>query len=161
MSLLATGMGGPRAAVVTADLAEVGVRRAIRIGTCAALGPEPACGDLLVALEAQAWSGGRPGAPTLATPELTGRLRRKLGIGRGARPAIVASLDTLHEHGSAEAGGYADNADAVDMQTATLLAQGERLGVAIAAVLIVAEDAAGEVADDEVVETAEIGRGHV
>ena len=33
-------MGGPSAALVLADLAELGVRRAIRVGTCAALEPE-------------------------------------------------------------------------------------------------------------------------
>ena len=154
LTVQSTGMGGPSASLVLADLAELGVRRAVRVGTCAALEPEPVCGDLLVVLEAQAWSGGSPGASTLASPELTGRLRRQLGIGRGARPAIVASLDILHEHGAAEAGGYAGNVDAADMQTAALLAQGERLGVAIAAVLIVAEDAGGEIADDEAVEAA-------
>ena len=35
-----TGMGGPSAALVLADLAELGVRRAIRIGTCTALAPD-------------------------------------------------------------------------------------------------------------------------
>ena len=41
-------MGGPSAALVLADLAELGVRRAIRVGTCVATrarGCEP--GDLL------------------------------------------------------------------------------------------------------------------
>ncbi len=154
LTVQSTGMGGPSAALVLADLAELGVRRAVRVGTCAALEPEPACGDLLVVLEAQAWSGGRLGLSTLAAPDLTGRVRRELGIGRNARPAIVASLDTLHEHGAAEAGAYVGTADAADMQTAALLAQGERLEMEIAAVLIVAEDADGEIADDEVVETA-------
>jgi uridine phosphorylase len=153
LTVQATGMGGPSAAIVLADLAELGVRRAVRVGTCTALEPEPACGDLLVVLEAEAWSGGRPGAPVLATPDLTGRLRRELGIGHSARPAIVASLDSLYERGAA-AGDYAGDADAVDMQTATVLARGKRLGVAVAAVLIVAEDAGGEIADDDVVEAA-------
>src|SRR6478735_1322000 len=37
LSLQATGMGGPSAALVLADLAELGVRRAVRIGTCTAI----------------------------------------------------------------------------------------------------------------------------
>ena len=35
LSIQATGMGGPSAALVLADLAELGVRRAVRVGTCA------------------------------------------------------------------------------------------------------------------------------
>src|SRR5829696_5546784 len=52
LTIQATGMGGPSAAVVLADLAELGVRRAIRIGTCASLG-NLSLGDLLVVSEAQ------------------------------------------------------------------------------------------------------------
>ena len=46
LSIQATGMGGPSAALVLADLAELGVRRAIRVGTCVAIEPEPEPGDL-------------------------------------------------------------------------------------------------------------------
>src|SRR3954463_1942273 len=35
----ATGIGGPSAALVLGDLAELGVRQAIRVGTCAGLVP--------------------------------------------------------------------------------------------------------------------------
>src|SRR5215218_7899436 len=38
LTIQSTGMGGPSASVVLADLAELGVRRAVRIGTCASLG---------------------------------------------------------------------------------------------------------------------------
>src|ERR1700748_1238385 len=38
LTVQATGMGGPSAALVLADLAELGVRRAVRVGTCASLG---------------------------------------------------------------------------------------------------------------------------
>src|SRR6201989_177328 len=47
LTVQATGMGGPSAALVLADLAELGVRRAIRIGTCAALDPGLRPGDLV------------------------------------------------------------------------------------------------------------------
>src|SRR5258708_7329603 len=48
LSIQSTGVGGPSAAIVVAELAELGVRRAIRVGTCAALAPELAHGDLVV-----------------------------------------------------------------------------------------------------------------
>src|ERR1700709_504363 len=41
LSIQATGMGGPSAALVLADLAALGVRRAVRGGTCVASEPQP------------------------------------------------------------------------------------------------------------------------
>jgi uridine phosphorylase len=146
LTLQSTGMGGPSAALVLADLAELGVRRAVRVGTCVAIEPEPGPGDLLVVVEAQAWGGGGGGEQVPPNPELTARLREELGA--DARPATVASLDFLHRGGGGTA-AYAARAGAADMQTAALLAAGAEHGVAIAAVLVVAESAAGDQADDE------------
>jgi uridine phosphorylase len=152
LTIQSTGMGGPSAAIVLADLVELGVRRAIRVGTCAAIEPQPEPGDLLAVLEAHAWGGGGSGEAVLPDTGLTAALRDELGAGRAARPAIVASLDVLHQGGSAESPRYADRVDAADMQTAMLLARGAALGAAIAAVLIVAESAAGDQASDEQLE---------
>jgi len=160
LTIQSTGMGGPSAALVLADLAELGVRRAIRVGTCTAIALEPALGDLLVVLAAQAWRGDRGGEAVESDSRLTGRLREELGAGRAVRPAVVASLDTAHRRNSPEAEAYAAGVEAADMQTATLLAEGERLGVAIAAVLVVTESATGELADDELLETAAKRAGH-
>src|SRR5690349_6544264 len=57
LTVQSTGMGGPSAALVLADLAELGVRRAIRIGTCTALSAELRPGALLVVADAHAWGG--------------------------------------------------------------------------------------------------------
>ncbi len=38
LTIQATGIGGPSAALVLADLAKLGVRRAVRVGTCVGLG---------------------------------------------------------------------------------------------------------------------------
>lgn len=152
LTIQATGMGGPSAAIVLDDLVELGVRRAIRIGTCVAIEPEPDPGDLLVALEAHAWGGGGAGEAILPDTRLTTRLREELG--GEARPAIVASLDVLHRGGDEEPSEYAERVDAADMQTATLLARGGALGTTIAAVLVVAESAGGEQAEDERIEAA-------
>ncbi len=151
LSIQATGMGGPSAALVLADLAELGVRRAVRVGTCVAIAPGPAPGDLLTVLEAHAWGGGGAGAAILPDPALTAGLRRKLG--QATHPAIVASLDVLHRRGAAAA-PYAERVDAADMQTAALLAAAEGLGFELAAVLLVAESAAGDQADDGELEAA-------
>jgi uridine phosphorylase len=152
LSIQATGMGGPSAALVLADLAELGVRRAIRVGTCVAIEPEPRPGDLLTVREAHAWAGGGAGAAVLPDAGLTARLREELG--EATRAATVASLDALHRGGRAEAAPYAERVDAADMQTATLFSVAGELGLAIAAVLVVAESAAGDQADDDRIEAA-------
>jgi len=128
LTIQATGMGGPSASVVLGDLAELGVARAIRIGTCASLGDLP-LGGLLIVREAHAPAGGAA-APDAA---LTAGLERELD---DARSGIVVSLDSLHRP---EAELPSMTAEGADMQTAALLQAAERLGVAAAAVLIAAE----------------------
>jgi uridine phosphorylase len=151
LTVQSTGMGGPSAAIVLSDLAETGLRRAVRVGTCAGLAAGLSPGDLLIVTEAHAWAGpgGGQGEAIAPDPGLTAALRGRLG--EGARTGAVASLDTLHgEHPDPAALG----ADAADMQTAALLARGRELGVALAAVLVVTERPGSEHLDDEAVEQA-------
>jgi uridine phosphorylase len=148
LSLQATGIGGPSAALVLADLVELGVRRAVRVGTCTGLGAAK-LGELVLVEEAHAWGGpgGREGEAVLPDLELTAALRSSLGDARGA---AVASLDTMH----GEAGEAASGAAAADMQTAALFVRGAALGIRIAAVLVVDEVAAGGRLDQEAAEEA-------
>jgi uridine phosphorylase len=149
LSIQSTGMGGPSAALVLGDLAELGVRRAIRVGTCTALAAELGAGQLLVAAEAHTWSGGGSGAAVLPDRQLSAGLVGELG--GLARPAAIASLDTLHGGG---APAPVSAGDAADMQTAALFGRGRELGLAIAAVLIVSETASGTALGDEELATA-------
>ena len=52
VSVQATGMGCPSAAIVIEELAMLGVKRMLRIGTCGGLQPDLALGDLIVAISA-------------------------------------------------------------------------------------------------------------
>jgi uridine phosphorylase len=153
LTVQSTGMGGPSAALVLADLVELGLRRAVRVGTCAALRPELRLGELVVVSEAHAWPGAG-GGPSLPDPVLSGALERELGA--AARSEAVASLDTLPrpEHEAAPAA-------VADMQTATVLARGQELGLAVAAVLIVAELGSGETLEAEAAEQAAKRAGRV
>jgi uridine phosphorylase len=155
LTVQATGMGGPSAAVVLSDLAGLGVRRAVRVGTCAALAPgsgagdrdreELRPGDLIEVREARPWSVDHPGARTPAFPDeaLAARLRAELG--GAARPGLVASLDILHP----SPGHLVPDGDAADMQTAALLRAGPDLGVALAAVLVVTDAEGADPLSDE------------
>jgi uridine phosphorylase len=137
LTIQSTGMGGPSATIVLHDLAELGVRRAVRIGTCTSLGG-PGLGELVIVGEARA--GG--GAPVQPDASLVAALRRGLPA---SEKVAVASLDALHRHlDEAPAQG-----DVVDLQTAALLAAGEKLDVAIAALLLVTETGGGGQIDDE------------
>lgn len=144
LTIQATGMGGPSAAVVLADLAELGVRRAIRIGTCTSIG-ELELGQLLVVTEA------RTPAGASALPD--GRLTEGLGHALPeARAGLAISLDALHDP---ERGAPSVLAEAADMQTAALLGTAAELGVAVAAVLIVSERSdAGQLRDEKLEESA-------
>src|SRR5436853_2827039 len=52
VSVQATGMGCPSAAIVIEELVQLGVKRMLRVGTCGGLQPDLALGDLIVALSA-------------------------------------------------------------------------------------------------------------
>ena len=149
LSIQSTGMGGPSAALVLADLAELGVRRAIRIGTCTALRPRLAAGELLAIAEAHAWGSGGAGASIHPDPDLTRRLSAELG------PAAAAATHASHDpHHPGGAPAPVTAGDAADMQTAALFGRGRDLGVAVAAVLIVTATATGELLGEEELETA-------
>jgi len=142
LTIQSTGIGGPSAALVLADLAELGVRRAIRVGTCVALDESLALGQLLVAGEAIAAGGSAaafgagPGASLPPDRGLASCLCDALGD--DARRVAVASFDDHPPSSGSE------KAVAADMQSAPLLARARGLGVAVAALLIVAESVAGK-----------------
>jgi uridine phosphorylase len=144
LTIQSTGMGGPSASVVFADLAELGVRRAIRIGTCASLG-ELELGRVLIVSEASTPGGGS------AHPdgELTEGLRQELP---DAHLGVAVSLDSLHDP---ERERPSVLAEAADMQTAAILSSAAELGVAAAAVLIVSERSdSGQLQDEELEKAA-------
>lgn len=142
LTIQATGMGGPSAAAVLADLGELGVERAIRVGTCAAAG-KPAPGELLV-VEAAIACGGSATSFGLALGdavepdgELWRRLRRELA--GEAQAATLASFDSM----PGDPGELPAGALAADMQTAAVLARAAELAIAAAAVLVVSEEIGG------------------
>ena len=154
LTIQSTGMGAPSAAAVIADLAELGVRRAVRVGTCTAAGGRARRGELLLVAEAVAAEGSAAafsvaaGTAVGSDPVLLDRLRRELGP--DARAARVTSLDAM----PADAGRVPADVAAADMQTVAVLARGRALGMAIAAVLIVCEGTEGEAMDGEDLERA-------
>jgi uridine phosphorylase len=136
-TIQASGMGGPSAAIVLTELAELGARRVIRVGTCGGLDPGLALGDLLVVREAVCGDGTSQalGARGLAHPdgELTGALA---AAARGAREGSVISVDLFYERDSPL---RPDGVLAVEMEAATVFALGAVMGLATACVLAVSD----------------------
>ncbi len=158
LTIQATGMGGPSAAIVLHELIALGARRAVRVGTCGALAPGIALGEMVVAGEAIAADGTSQalGAQerVAADPTLTRALMR---AAPGAREGAVVSVDLFYEDGDPGAGR---DAIAVEMEAAALFALGARAGIAVGCVLVVSDtfDARGErerIDDDALLAAAE------
>lgn len=138
LTIQATGMGGPSAALVLGDLVELGVKRAIRVGTCVGSEANDGLGDLLIVKEAIARGGSaaslgiEPGTAVSPHPVLTGELQAELG-----NEAKLVAVESVDAH-PAEHGAHPGVA-AIDMQTAPLLARAIALRIELAVTLIVSE----------------------
>ncbi|HET8863584.1 MAG TPA: hypothetical protein VFM94_10080 [Solirubrobacterales bacterium] len=147
LTIQATGMGGPSAALVLADLAKLGVKRVVRVGTCVAV---DGLGELLLPTKAVAAGGSaasfglQAGAAVEPDTELLSSLRKE-SLGR---QVAVASLDTMPSSTTIPA-----DAVAADMQTVAVFSCARDLGIAAAAILIVSE-AGEQTIDDSVLEAA-------
>jgi uridine phosphorylase len=142
LTVQATGMGGPSAAIVCEELIALGATRLVRIGTCGALDPEIPLGTLL-AVETVLPEDGTSAAlgataPLDADPEMLARL-----VSAGARPVTVASSDLFYDPREDAAHAWAGRgAVAVEMEAATIFQIAARRGVAAACVLGVSDVAA-------------------
>jgi uridine phosphorylase len=149
LSIQSTGMGGPSAAIVLQELAELGVRRAIRVGTCGAVDPELEHGELVVAKDALAEDGASRALGADETvapdPELTARLAAGLPV--GVAPARIVTTDLFYDSEPSQSAPPRARADAwrrrgavaVEMEAATIFTLGHRLELATACVLVVSD----------------------
>ncbi len=150
LTVQATGTGGPSAALVLADLAELGLKRAVRVGTCVSADPGPGLGEVVVVASAFAADGvsrshGNEGA------DLTADLTEALAAAaEGAEVVRAASFDVLPGGDALAGAGFR----VADMQTAALFSLAPGLGVSIGALLVVAEDSSGERIGDEALESS-------
>ena len=143
LTIQSTGMGGPSAAIVVTELADLGARTLLRAGTCRALDDELSLGDLILVTEALAadgtsralGAGDRVRAdPELADPATAGRLPHAV------RRGPIASSDLFYDApGGAGERWAAAGALGVDGESATLFVIAARRGLRAGCVLIVAD----------------------
>ena len=135
LTIQATGMGGPSAAIVLSELADLGVERAVRVGTCGAL-VERELGSLVVAASAVCGDGTSRALSGADTVSADPALVAALGGGE-----LVASTDLFYDDSVARFGST--GAVAVEMEAAALFAVGLARGVAVGCVLAVTDLLAG------------------
>jgi uridine phosphorylase len=146
LTVQATGMGGPSAAIVIAELAELGARTLLRVGTCGAVAPGPLIGELFAVAEAicadgtsRALGAGERARPS---PSLTEALRA--AGGESVRTGVAVSSDLFYDAPEgAEAAWARAGAEVVEMEAATLFALGARRGLTTGALLIVSDVVVG------------------
>jgi uridine phosphorylase len=142
LTVQSTGIGGPSAAIVVADLHRLGLRRAVRIGRAWAVDGALRAGELVAATAVVAFDGAS----------------RALGAGDRVEPdpALTAALDSDRSGllASADVEHLDDAAGAVafDLESAAVLAAAARAGIP-AACLVAIE---GAVEPDDV--AARLGR---
>jgi uridine phosphorylase len=143
LTVQSTGIGGPSAAIVVAELHALGLRRAVRIGRAWAVDGTLRAGELVAATAVLATDGASRALGAGARIEPDAALTAGL---RGDRSGVLASADV-------EQADAAWEALAFDLESAAVLAAAARAGIA-AACLVAIE---GAVDPDEV--AARLGRG--
>ena len=158
LTIQSTGMGGPSAAIVLSELIGLGAGRAIRVGTCGALVPGLAPGDLLIARESICADGTSralgAGERVAADRSLTENLA---GSSPSAHVGTIVSVDLFYETASRR---RAHEALAVEMEAAALFAVGAAAEIPVACILAVSDtfDASGarrRIDDDALLTAAE------
>jgi uridine phosphorylase len=136
LTIQATGMGGPSAAIVIEELIALGARTLIRIGTCASLVGELSIGDVVAVEAALALDGASralgAGERVLPDAELAA------ACALGAHSVVAASVDLFYD-GDDEVPG----AHVIEMECATLFQVARLRGVRAAALLGVSDTLAG------------------
>ncbi len=139
LTVQATGMGGPSAAIVCEELIALGATTLVRIGTCGALDPALPLGTLLAAdtvLPADGASAAL-GADGVLRPDA--ELLQRL-VAAGARPVTIVTSDLFYDPRPEAAGSWSERgAVAVEMEAATIFQIAARRGVSAACVLGVSD----------------------
>jgi purine-nucleoside phosphorylase len=103
VSVQATGMGCPSAAIVFEELVQLGVKRLLRVGTCGGLQPDMQLGDLIVAVSAVASDrtveklvGFEPHTPTADFALVHSAVHAAKELGKPVRVGPIVSSDLFY-----------------------------------------------------------------
>jgi DeoD family purine-nucleoside phosphorylase len=160
VSVQATGMGCPSAAIVIEELVQLGVKRLLRIGTCGGLQPDLRLGDLIVAISAIAADStaqhlvGEPHAPTADWELVHAAVHAAKELGRPVRVGPIVSSDLFYNPDGGQYRRWSDRGIlAVEMEAAVLFTLGALRRVQAGCLLtvsdVVVEGEFVRISDDE------------
>ncbi len=149
--VMSTGMGGPSTGIGVEELANIGVKYAIRIGSCGALQPEIELGDLLVATAAVRDEGTTKAYmeeiyPAVPDYQLLSNIKQALETGQfPSHFGLVRSHDSFYTDNEAAIDAYWSNKGVLgaDMETSSLFVIGGLRGMRTASILNVVVTAEG------------------
>jgi uridine phosphorylase len=148
LTIQSTGMGGPSAAIVVSELAELGARRFVRVGTCGSLTAGLGAGELVIVTEAICEDGaGRALASAERVAPDPDLLARLIALGKmaAAQEAVAVSTDLFYDRPvDARERWVALGAAVVDLETTTVLALARRRRLRAAALLLVTDVIGGD-----------------
>jgi DeoD family purine-nucleoside phosphorylase len=132
VSVQATGMGCPSAAIVIEELVQLGVKRLIRVGTCGGLQPDLQLGDLIVALTAvpadataRHYIKEEPHCPTADWELVHAAVHAAKELGKPVRVGPIVSSDIFYNPDEGQYGRWSDRGIlAVEMEAAVLFTLG-------------------------------------
>jgi DeoD family purine-nucleoside phosphorylase len=167
VSVQATGMGCPTAAIVIEELIQLGTRRLVRVGTAGGLQRDLELGDLVVAISAvpadgtaRTYVGGEPHAPTAEFGFTHGLIHAAKELGLRPRVGPIASSDTFYDPDPERHRRWASRGIlAVEMEAAVLFTIGGIRGIQTACVLTISDLVGGEqfvrIGDDQLAQAVE------
>src|ERR671930_2017812 len=161
VSVQATGMGCPSAAIVVEELVQLGVKRMLRVGTCGGLQPDLRLGDLIVALSAipadataRHLVGTDQHVPTASWELVHGAVHVAKEIGQSMHIGPIVSSDLFYNPDEGQYERWSKRGVlAVEMEAAALFTVGAIRGVQTGCLLtvsdIVVEGVFTRISDDE------------
>jgi DeoD family purine-nucleoside phosphorylase len=145
LTVQATGMGGPSAAIVVEELIALGARTFIRIGTCGALDPALQLGELVTAERSLAEDGTSAALGARGEVAPDPMLTEALVAAGGGRAATAVSTDLFYDvREGLEDEWRRRGAAVVEMESAALFQLAAVRGVAAGCLLGVSDTLGGE-----------------
>lgn len=155
--VMSTGMGGPSTAIAVEELNNIGVKYAIRIGSCGALQKELKLGDLVIATGAVRDEGTtktyvNDSYPALPSMSLLSTIEKSVNQQEKIYPhhfGIVRSHDSFYTDNEEEKDNYwrSKGILGADMETASLFVIGSLRGLQMASILNVVVTSEGNLED--------------
>jgi DeoD family purine-nucleoside phosphorylase len=147
VSVQSSGMGCPSAAIVIEELAQLGVKKILRVGTCDGLQPDLAIGELIVALSATPADatplhliGNEPHAPTADWDLVHAAVHHAKELGKPVRVGGVVSSDVFYNPDTGQYQRWSDRGIlAVEMEAAMLFTLGALTKIQARCLLIVSD----------------------